>query len=138
MNKKFLSIFSVIFIGCFLAFGAGIPGVGDSFFAHLIQDTVSGNTVTIDFNQSLNHYIVLGNGSNTVTLIGQQGMKKCTLVVKQPSSGVQGTITFSPTPIWAGGASVSTTATNNSIDIFNLIYDSVNSKWLADAGNDYK
>ena len=111
---------------------------GGQYYAPQTSDTTVAGSVTADCNVSLNHYIQLGNGANTINLTHPQGGAKYWLILKQPAGGAAGTVTFNPTLYWRGGSAPTLTATNGARDDVFADYDGVESKFHADVALDIK
>lgn len=109
-----------------------------SYYSPLKTDTVSAGAVTVDFDDGNAHYIVLGNGANTITLANPDSGANYKIYLKQPASGSAGTVTFSPVPLWPSGIAPTLTATNAALDIVYLGYDGTASKYDADVSLDVK
>lgn len=94
-------------------------------------DTVTTGTWTTDWNNGNVHYVVLDNGSNTVTLFNPIGGFRYMLILKQPASGAAGTVTWPATVSWSYGTAPTLTSTNGKVDVITLVYDSTNNKYYA-------
>lgn len=109
-----------------------------SYYSPLKTDTVVSGAVTVDFYDGNSHYIVLGNGANTITLSNPDSGANYKIYLKQPASGAAGTVTFSPVPLWPSGIAPTLTVTNSALDIVYLGYDGTASKYDADVSLDVK
>ena len=94
----------------------------DGYYSPEVTDTVVAGAVTVNWATSLNHYIVLGNGVNTITMINPAAIAGYRLILKQPASGAAGTVTFSPVPKANRGTLPTLTTANNSLDVIYLNY----------------
>ena len=109
-----------------------------SYYSGLKTDTVVAGAVTVDFDDSNSHYIVLGNGANTITLANPESGANYKIYLKQPASGAAGTVTFSPVPRWPSGVAPTLTVTNAAMDIVYLGYEGTISMYDADINLDVK
>lgn len=86
-------------------------------------------TVTLDWNNGNVQYIVLANGAQTFTFANPKDGARYVIILKQPSSGAAGTVTWPGTILWAGGSAPTLTATNNKVDVVTFVYDATNTKY---------
>ena len=103
------------------------------YYSTEYTDTIVAGAATIDWNNGNAHYIVLGNGTNTLTLANPKALGRYLLIVKQPPSGAAGTVTFSPVPLWSGGSAPTLTTSNNAIDYYTFAYSTALTKYLGAA-----
>ena len=91
-------------------------------------------TATVAVNLASGNYqrIVLANGSQSVTVSGQQGGGRYLLKIVQPPSGAAGTVTWPATFRWAGGVAPVLTTTNNYADLISISYDATGAVFDAD------
>jgi hypothetical protein len=82
-------------------------------------------TATITVNLANGNYqrIVLANGSQSITVSGQQGGGRYLLKLVQPPSGAAGTVTWPASFRWAGGTAPTLVTTNNYADLISFSYD---------------
>lgn len=86
-------------------------------------------TSSIDWNNGNVQYHQLANGATSLSFSNPTNGGKYVLILKQPSSGANGTASWPGDVLWAGGTPPTLTVTNNKVDIINFIYDSTNSKY---------
>lgn len=94
-------------------------------------------TTTLDWNNRNVQYIQLASGGQTFTFANPIGGARYVLIVKQPSAGAAGTVTWPITVKWPSGNAPTLTTTNNKVDMIGLLYDSVNSVYYATAGQNF-
>lgn len=116
--------------------GAVLAAAGQ-YYSVKVTDTVAAGAWTSDFNAGNVHYVVLGNGVNTVTLSNPVDGGRYILVLKQPASGAAGLVTWPNTVLWPGGAAPVLTTTNGKVDIVTFIYTSTNSKYYGSVSFNY-
>ena len=121
----------------------GNVGIGTTAPAGLLEvkgqyfSTQNTTTTTLDWKSGNVQYIQLASGAQTFTFANPQGGARYLLVVKQPSSGAAGTVTWPAEVLWPGGASPILTGTNNKTDVITFIYDSTNNKYYAGSSLNY-
>lgn len=92
----------------------------------------SGTAATINWNNGQNQQVTL-TGNATLTLSNPTNGATYKLKIIQDGTGSR-TVTFSPTPKWAGGSAPTLTTTANAVDFVTLYYDGT-SYWAQFAGN---
>lgn len=100
----------------------------------------SGGSYTINWALGKEQYLALNGGASAITFINQTSGAHYTLILKQPLSGVAGTLTFPSTAtlIWASGVVPTLTTANSGIDALFLVYSGVLGKYLGSLVNDFK
>jgi hypothetical protein len=93
-------------------------------------------TTTLNWNNGNVQYIQLANGNNTFTFANPISGARYLLILKQPSSGAAGTVTW-PTISWPSGAAPILTVTNNKVDIISFIYDATNAVFYGNYSQNY-
>lgn len=88
-------------------------------------------TTTLDWDDGNVQYIVLANGSQTFTFSNPKDGGRYVLILKQPSSGSAGTVTFPASVLWSNGNTVVLSTTNSKVDVISFVYDGTNSKYYA-------
>jgi hypothetical protein len=94
-------------------------------------------TTTLDWNNGNVQYIQLTNGAQTFTFANPQGGARYMLILKQPSGGAAGTVSWPGVILWPGGPAPSLTGTNNKVDIITFVYDSTNGYYYAGSSLNY-
>ena len=93
-------------------------------------------TTTLDWNAGNSRYIVLANGGQTFTFANPKDGFLYRIILKQPSSGAAGTVTW-PTISWVGGTAPTLTTANNKVDIITFLYDGTNSVYYGNYSQNY-
>lgn len=109
-----------------------------SSFSELKTDTVVDGAVTVDFDESKTHRIVLPSGETTVTLANFKSGCVCPIYFKQPSSGAAGTVVFSPALKWGSGIAGVLTVTNSATDCLYISYNEPDAMYHGDLDMDIK
>ena len=99
--------------------GAVMAATGQYFSA------LYGCSTTLNWNNGNVQAITLANGAQTFTFSNPKSGARYILILKQPSSGAAGTVTW-PTIKWVGRTTPALTATNSNYDLVSLIYDGTN------------
>ena len=94
-------------------------------------------TTTLDWNKSNVQYIQLASGGQTFTFAHPNGGGRYLLILKQPSSGAAGTVTWPSTVSWQNGVTPTLTTTNSQVDVITFIYDSANEQYYGSASLNY-
>ena len=108
------------------------------YYATEVSDSCSGGAATIAFATGNVHRVKLNSGANTLTLTGGAAGGRYLLLLKQPSSGAAGTVTFSPIPLWPSATAPTLSTTNNYLDIVTLAYSGIEAKYLGAAALDLR
>ena len=90
-------------------------------------------TVTLDWNNGNVQYIVLANGAQTFTFANPLDGGRYNLILKQPSSGAAGTVSWPGTVLWPSGNIPGLSTANNKVDIISFVYDATNTKYYGAA-----
>jgi hypothetical protein len=88
-------------------------------------------TTTLSWNNSNVQYIQLATGAQTFTFSNPIDGGRYVLVLKQPSSGAAGTVTWPAAVHWSGGSAPVLTITNNAVDVVSFVYDGTNTTYYA-------
>ncbi|NTW32415.1 MAG: hypothetical protein HGB12_07300 [Bacteroidetes bacterium] len=83
-------------------------------------------TTTLNWANGNVQYIQLANGAQTFTFANPLDGGRYVLILKQPSSGAAGTLTWPGTVMWSGVTAPTLTTTNNKVDIITFVYDGTN------------
>ncbi len=94
-------------------------------------------TTTLDWSNGNVQYIQLANNGQTFTFSNPKDGARYALILKQPSSGAAGTVTWPGEVLWSGGTGPTLTVTNDKVDVITLIYDGTNSKYYGGASLNY-
>ncbi|MCX5697582.1 MAG: hypothetical protein NTU54_06430 [Candidatus Omnitrophica bacterium] len=94
-------------------------------------------TTTLSWDNGNVQYIQLAGGGNTFTFANPQGGGRYLLILKQPSSGSAGTVTWPAAVLWSAGTAPTLTATNSKVDIITFVYDDTNSKYYGGSSLNY-
>lgn len=100
------------------------------------SDSKYTTTTTVSWLNGRTQYIQLANGNNNITLNNPVDGGRYMLIVKQPSSGAAGTVTW-PTISWVGGAIPVLTPTNSKVDIMTFVYDATNGVYYGNNSFNY-
>lgn len=117
--------------------GDGLAIVGGTDYAlpgFTIANNLFANTIFFEFGDI--QLFTLGNGNNTITFDGiKSGTggfgKQVVLMIKQPSSGAAGTVTWPANVKWSGG-SHTLSSTNNFVDKVRMLYSPNDDTWYAE------
>ena len=148
--------------GTLRVLGGGTVGIGTSLVSTSALTVMSGNvgigtwvpsatmqvtgqyfstkyttTTTLDWNNGNVQYIVLANGAQTFTFANPKGGARYMLIVKQPSSGAAGTVTWPGTVLWPGGTAPTLTTTNSKADVITFAYDDTNTQYYGGSSLNY-
>jgi hypothetical protein len=96
------------------------------------------STATVNWATSNVHWVALDSGANTLTLTNPGNGGRYLLLLKQPSSGAAGTVTFSPVPLWPSATAPTLSTTNNYLDIVTLAYSGIEAKYVGAAALDLR
>lgn len=110
----------------------------DAYYSPIITDQVTTGAVTVNWDDSNIHRIILDNGVNTITMTNPKDGLRGLIILIQPSSGAAGTVTFSPVPKSPGGILPTLTATNGATDIVCLVFSNTDNKYFITNGLDFK
>ena len=88
-------------------------------------------TTTLDWNNANVQYIQLANGAQTFTFANPLDGGRYCIILKQPSSGAAGTVSWPATVLWPAATQPTLTVTNGQVDIVTFVYDGTNSKYYA-------
>jgi parallel beta-helix repeat protein len=108
------------------------------YYATEVSDSCSSGAATIALATGNVHRVKLNSGANTLTLTGGAAGGRYLLLLKQPTSGAAGTVTFSPVPLWLSATAPTLSTTNSYLDIVTLAYSGIEAKYLGAAALDLR
>jgi hypothetical protein len=108
------------------------------YYATEVSDSCSSGAATINLATSNTHRVKLNSGANTLTLSGGAAGGRYLLVLKQPTSGAAGTVTFSPVPKWSSATAPVLSTTNDYVDLVTLYYSGIEAAYLGAAALDLR
>jgi hypothetical protein len=94
-------------------------------------------TTTVNWNNGNVQYVQLTNGTVSLTMANPKDGARYLLILKQPSSGAAGIISWPGTVKWPGGTAPTLTATNAKVDIVTFVYDGTNSFYYGGSNLNY-
>jgi hypothetical protein len=112
----------------YVGIGTSVPGAKLEVFGQLFSRRYAAST-SVDWHNGNTQSLTLGNGNNNISFSNGQDGAKYLLILKQPSSGAAGTVTWSTTPRWPGGVAPTLTTTNGRVDYIGFVYNGVDSKY---------
>ncbi len=94
-------------------------------------------TTTLSWNLGNVQYIVLANSGQTFTFANPLDGGRYALILRQPSSGAAGTVTWPTTVKWPGATAPTLSTPNNRTDVMKFIYDKTNTLYYGGASIGY-
>lgn len=100
-------------------------------FSGQYNGTRFAGSVAVDWNNGNVQSLTLVTGANTVTEANPKDGARYLLLVKQPSSGAAGTVTWPASFDWGGAGTPILSAVNSQVDMISLVYRSDDTKYYA-------
>lgn len=106
---------------------------GNQYYSPMIDSTAD-STSTIDFDNGNVQYLqLISDTTSSLEFLNGKGGSRYVIILKQPSSGAEGTVSWPVNVKWSGGTEPTLTVTNDKADIIDLIYDQISDCYYAGA-----